>query len=58
MTAGMKKGPLFVGPELIARGIVRAVSRGRNVVYLPWFWLPIMQVIKSIPEPIFKRLKL
>jgi decaprenylphospho-beta-D-erythro-pentofuranosid-2-ulose 2-reductase len=58
MTAAFKKGPLFVGPEVIARGIHRAVSKGRNEVYLPWFWFPIMQVIKSIPEPLFKRMKL
>lgn len=58
MTAGMKKGPLFVTPDVVARGIVRAVKSGNDVVYLPWFWLIIMTVIRSIPEAIFKRLKL
>jgi len=58
MTRDFPKGPLWVGPEVIARGIVRAVERRRNVVYLPWFWRPIMAIIKAIPEPIFKRLKL
>lgn len=58
MTAAFKKGPLFVGPSVIARGIVRAVEKRRNVVYLPWFWLPIMLVIRHIPEAIFKKLKL
>ncbi len=58
MTRDFPKGPLWVGPEVIARGIVRAVERRRNVVYLPWFWRPIMAIIKAIPEPLFKRLKL
>jgi len=58
MTAGMKKGLLFVKPEVVAAGIVRAVEKRKNEVYLPWFWWGIMSVIKAIPEPIFKRLKL
>jgi len=58
MTSEIKKGPLFVKPEVIARGIVRAEEKKKDVVYLPWFWLGIMTVIKSIPECIFKRLKL
>ncbi len=58
MTRDFPKGPLWVGPEVIAHGIVRAVDRRRNTVYLPWFWRPIMWIIKAIPEPVFKRLKL
>ena len=58
MTKDFPKGPLFVGPKKIAEGIVRAIDRGSDVVYLPWFWLFIMMIIKSIPETIFKRLKL
>jgi decaprenylphospho-beta-D-erythro-pentofuranosid-2-ulose 2-reductase len=58
MTAQFKKGPLFVGPDVVARGIVRAMERGSSIVYLPWFWCFIMLIIKHIPEFIFKRLKL
>ena len=58
MTAHLKKGPLFVGPDVIARGIVKAIEKRKSVVYLPWFWSLIMLVIRLIPEPIFKRLKL
>ena len=59
MTAGIaNKGALWAQPDRIAAGIVRAIDRGRSVVYLPWFWELIMLVIKHIPEPIFKRLKL
>lgn len=58
MTAGVKKNALFASPEGVAKGIVSAIDRGREVVYLPSFWRGIMFVIRAIPEPLFKRLKL
>ena len=58
MTAHLEQGPLFASPETIARGIGRAIDRGKDVVYLPFFWRVIMLVIRMIPEPLFKRLKL
>ncbi|MBB6187484.1 SDR family oxidoreductase [Rhodanobacter sp. MP7CTX1] len=58
MTRNFRKGALWAKPDAVARGIVRAADRGSSVVYLPWFWLPIMLVIKHIPEFIFKRIKL
>ncbi len=58
MTAPFKKGLLWAKPETIAKGIYRAIQKRKNTVYLPWFWWPIMLIIKAIPEPIFKRMKL
>lgn len=58
MTAGVKKNALFASPERVARGILRAVDRGADEVYLPGFWRLIMLVIRSVPERIFKRLRL
>jgi short-subunit dehydrogenase len=58
MTAHLAKGPLFARPEQVARGIHRALVRRRDVVYLPWFWRPIMAIVRAIPEAIFKRLRL
>lgn len=58
MTADMKKNALFASPEKVARGILRAADKRRNEVYLPGFWRLIMFIIRSIPEGIFKRLKL
>jgi decaprenylphospho-beta-D-erythro-pentofuranosid-2-ulose 2-reductase len=58
MTAQMPKNPLFATPDKVAGDIVRAICRGANVVYTPWFWRYIMAAIKSVPEPIFNRLKL
>ncbi len=45
-------------PERVARDIVRAMERGGDVVYTPWYWGVIMGIIRAIPEPIFKRLNL
>ena len=58
MTTGFKKGALWVGPNIIAAGIHRAIRRHSNEVYLPWFWWGIMTIIKAVPERIFKHLKL
>lgn len=58
MTAAFKKGALWAKPDAIARGIVAAVDKRRGVAYLPWFWWGIMQVIKNIPEFVFRKLKL
>ncbi|MEX0649516.1 MAG: SDR family oxidoreductase [Candidatus Andersenbacteria bacterium] len=58
MTKDFKKGLLWVKPEVIAGGIVRAVEKKKDVVYLPWFWRYIMLIIRTIPEPIFKKMSL
>ena len=59
MTAGFeRKGLLWASPDRVAAGIVRAIERRRDVVYLPWFWRPIMLVIQHVPERVFKRLSL
>jgi short-subunit dehydrogenase len=58
MTAHLKKNALFAQPSTIAQGIVRSLETRRDVVYLPWFWRWIMLIIRCIPGPLFKRLKL
>jgi short-subunit dehydrogenase len=50
--------PLLADPDQVAAVIERAILRRRDVVYVPWFWRIIMAIIKAIPEPIFKRMKL
>ena len=58
MTASMRKGLLFASPRKVGEGIYHAMLKGKEVVYLPWFWRPIMLVVKSIPEPVFKKLSI
>ena len=59
MTAAFdKNGPLWASPEQIAKGIVQAILKGKNDVYLPGFWRLIMLIIRHIPETLFKRLSL
>jgi decaprenylphospho-beta-D-erythro-pentofuranosid-2-ulose 2-reductase len=58
MTFGRPGLFLVATPEAVARGICRAIERQKDVVYLPWFWRPVMWVIRAVPEWIFKRLKL
>jgi decaprenylphospho-beta-D-erythro-pentofuranosid-2-ulose 2-reductase len=58
MTRNFNKGLLWVKPAAIAQGIVAAVEKQKDVVYLPFFWRYIMLIIKLIPEKLFKRLSL
>jgi decaprenylphospho-beta-D-erythro-pentofuranosid-2-ulose 2-reductase len=58
MTASLRKGLLFAQPGKVGKGIYEAMMKRKEVVYLPWFWRPIMAIVKSIPEPLFKRLPL
>jgi short-subunit dehydrogenase len=58
MTAQVKKNPLFAQSEPVGRAIYTAIDRQKNVVYVPWFWRFIMLIIRSIPESVFKKLKI
>jgi short-subunit dehydrogenase len=59
MTAHLNQnGLLWATPDKVAALIYKGVERKKDVIYTPWFWRPIMMIIKFIPEPIFKRLKL
>lgn len=58
MTASMKKGLLFAQPRKVGEGIYQAMMKGKQVVYLPWFWGLIMLVVKSIPESVFKKISI
>lgn len=58
MTATLKKGPLFASASVVGKGVYAAMKSRKEVVYLPWFWRYIMLIIKSIPEPVFKKLSL
>jgi short-subunit dehydrogenase len=59
MTKGLPlPKPLTAQPIEVAKDIYTALAKKQNVVYTKWFWRYIMLIIKLIPEPIFKKLKL
>lgn len=58
MTAAFKQSHLWINSERAALDIHRAIRKGKEVVYVPWFWAWIMLVIRHIPEALFKRLGL
>jgi decaprenylphospho-beta-D-erythro-pentofuranosid-2-ulose 2-reductase len=58
MTASFPKGFLWVSPSSVARSILHAIDVKQDILYVPWFWRYIMFVIRSIPEWLFKKLRL
>jgi NAD(P)-dependent dehydrogenase (short-subunit alcohol dehydrogenase family) len=59
MTAAfVKGGPLWSSPDRVPADIERAVRRGARVIYTPWFWRPIMAIIRRLPWFAFRRLKI
>lgn len=59
MTEGMDlPEKLTATPEEVAEAIWRAHEKGRNVVYVKPIWRVIMAIIRTIPEQVFKRMKI
>jgi decaprenylphospho-beta-D-erythro-pentofuranosid-2-ulose 2-reductase len=60
MTAGLKLPPLLTAEaDEVGRAIFAAAEKGGgDVIYVRRLWRPVMMVIGSIPERIFKRLRL
>ncbi|WP_447793376.1 SDR family oxidoreductase [Pseudomonas farris] len=59
MTKGLAlPAALVVTPEVVAKLIIDGVQKNKGVLYTPKIWFFIMQIIKSIPDAVFKRLNL
>ena len=58
MTAHIKKNFLFASPAKVGQDTYQAMKKGTEVLYTPWFWRYIMFIVKSVPEPIFKKMKI
>lgn len=58
MTWGLKAPGPVGKAEIVGRDVCRAIAKRRNVVYTPWIYRWVMLIVRLIPEPIFKRLKL
>ena len=48
------KSPMVASPERVARDIDRTIRKRRNVLYTPWFWGPIMMIIRLVPESVLR----
>jgi short-subunit dehydrogenase len=58
MTAAMKGSEKFADVNAVAKTIAAAVDAGKDTLYVPAIWQPIMFVIRNVPERIFKKLNL
>ena len=58
MTAEIKKNALFANAHTVGQRIYQAMKKPQDVVYVPWFWSPIMRMVRTIPERVFKTLSL
>ena len=56
MTATHAKNPLFARVDTVAAGIVQAIDAGWAEAYVPWFWRPIMAVVRHLPERVLQGL--
>lgn len=55
MTAGLDPPPFAGEPEGVARDVLRALDRGRAVVYTPGAWRWVMGVIRHLPRFVMRR---
>jgi short-subunit dehydrogenase/radical SAM superfamily enzyme YgiQ (UPF0313 family) len=51
-------GCLTATPARVAADIRNAIMRGNAVVYTPWFWRPIMCLVRTLPEKLFTKTNL
>ena len=58
MTFGRPKLFLVASPAEVGEAVVRALGRGADIAYVPWFWRFIMLGLKLTPERFRKRLQL
>ncbi len=58
MTDDVDKNFLFANPKDVGRAIYDAMINEKDLLYVPGFWKIIMLIVKSVPESIFKKLKM
>lgn len=58
MTASFRKGLLWAKPAAVAAGVVRAIDKREDEVYVPAFWWAVMTIIKALPNELFKKMRL
>lgn len=56
MTEGLSPPPFAGEPDEVARIVVRAIDKGKPVVYAPGIWALIMLVIRMLPRFVMRRI--
>ncbi len=56
MTDGLQPPPFAGEPEAVARDTLRAIDRGKPVIYTPRIWALIMLVIRALPRFVMRRI--
>ena len=56
MTAGLKPPPFAGEPEQVATDVIRAMERGKPVVYTPGIWALVMLIIRWLPRFVMRRI--
>ena len=56
MTEGLTPPPFAGEPEAVARRVLRALDRGRPVVYAPAIWALVMLAIRGLPRFAMRRI--
>ncbi len=49
---------LTASPQKAAKTIIKAIAKRKNKVFVNWMWKYIMIIIRAIPEPVFKKMKM
>ena len=57
MTAGLKPPPFAGEPEPVAQSVLRAIDRGKPLVYSPWIWRWVMCTIRCLPRFVMRRIE-
>lgn len=56
MTAGLKPPPFAGEPEQVARDVIRALDKGKPVLYTPGPWALVMLIIRWLPRFIMRKI--
>jgi decaprenylphospho-beta-D-erythro-pentofuranosid-2-ulose 2-reductase len=56
MTDGLKAPPFAGEPDAVAAQVLRAVEKGRPVVYAPGIWALVMLVIRFLPRFVMRKI--
>jgi short-subunit dehydrogenase len=56
MTEGLPRPPFASAPDVAARHVLKALDRGKPVVYVPPIWGVVMSVIRLLPRFVMRRL--